>query len=390
MYRINISKLPELDEFLSENFLKGMLWAIVDYNYISLRKECVECFKTEEEAKKYKGSRLRGGKPSVLPLLPLYKIIHTLNKHQSDHEINIWSMHFDPDKIYKNWKSKNKELITTKTNFMNEKNLEHLKDNVKYLGFGEKLNEDLQKNLMEGKDFFQLKFTSEVNRKPFEAVLNFRKSESTGNYFLNSYQASQERTSGQRMAQTFYLDNGKGVTAKESYNLLEGRAVHKELENKEGQKYNAWLQLDFTNRDKRDNHEVKQYHSNYGYDLKEAVSKLAVAELKDPVKEKALMQSLEKGNIQAVTIEKDGFTHKMFIEANPQYKVVNLYDANMKRVQKENLSQYQAVVPTSETVTKEEQSQKQDQTKDKKRNLKNDMEGPAKKNSRSKKRSISI
>ena len=95
------------------------------------------------------------------------------------------------------------------------------------------------------------------------------------------------------------------------------------------------MQLDFENKDKHNNFEVKQFHENYGYDLKEAVGKYAIAELKDPEKEKALMQSLQKGNIQSVTIEKDGNTHKMFIEANPQFKSVTLYDGQMKRVQKE-------------------------------------------------------
>jgi hypothetical protein len=32
----------------------------------------------------------------------------------------------------------------------------------------------------------------------------------------------------------------------------------------------------------------------------------------------------------------------MFIEANPQYKSVHLYDGQMKRVQKENIEQYVA------------------------------------------------
>jgi hypothetical protein len=225
---------------------------------------------------------------------------------------------------------------------MNEKNYEHLKDNLKYLGFGEKLNEDLQKNLAEGKESFQLKYTAEINRKPFEAVLQFRRSDKSENYFLNSYQASLERSNGQRMGQHFYLNNGHGVTAKEAYNLLEGRAVHKELENKEGQKYPAWVQLDFSTRDKRDNYEIKQYHANYGYDLKAAVGKLAISELQDPEKEKGLLRSLEKGNVQAVTIEKEGMAHKMYVEANPQYKTVNLFDADFKRVQKESMHLYTA------------------------------------------------
>ncbi len=56
--------------------------------------------------------------------------------------------------------------------------------------------------------------------------------------------------------------------------MLEGRAVFKELSTKEGQAYKAWVQLDFENKDKHNNHEMKQFHENYGYDLKAATSNL--------------------------------------------------------------------------------------------------------------------
>jgi hypothetical protein len=43
---------------------------------------------------------------------------------------------------------------------MNEQNFEYLKDNIKYLGFGEKQNEIVEQHLKEGKETFQLKFTT--------------------------------------------------------------------------------------------------------------------------------------------------------------------------------------------------------------------------------------
>ena len=243
---------------------------------------------------------------------------------------------------------------------MNTENQTYLKDNIKYMGFGEKQNEALEQHLMEGKESFQLTINTEVNKKAFEATLNFRKSENSDMYFFNSYHANLQRSNGEKKEQTFYLHKGKGVTAKEAYNLLEGRAVHKELTNKEGVPYKAWIQLDFDKKDKNNNFEVKQYHENYGYDVKAAVSKYAVAELDGGEKEKALMQSLQKGNIQSVTIEKDGASHKMFIEANPQYKSVHLYDGQMKMVQKEALEQYQSHAQTQAPVVKQEQSNKPD------------------------------
>ena len=258
---------------------------------------------------------------------------------------------------------------------MNNDNFQYLKDNIKYMGFGENMYRELERNLGEGKAEFQLNFAAEINKKPFEATLNFRKSDSTDMYFFNNYNASLEKSNGEKNDQTFYLNKGKGVTAKEAYNLLDGRAVHKDLTTKEGQPYKAWIQLDFENKDKNNNFEVKQFHENYGYDLKAAVEKFAVADLNDPDKSKALMQSLEKGNVQSVTIEKDGNSHKMFMEADPHYKKVTMYDSNMKMVAKESLEQYKSGIDKGSKEVKEGQEN------DKKKDLKQESKpGHEKKN----------
>jgi len=123
---------------------------------------------------------------------------------------------------------------------MNNENLKYLTDNIKYMGFGENLKSELEKNMNEGKSAFQLHYQAEINKKPFEAILNFRKSDSTDMYFFNNYHASLERSNGERMEQTLYLNKGHGITAKEAYNLLDGRAVQKDLVTKEGQPYKAW------------------------------------------------------------------------------------------------------------------------------------------------------
>jgi hypothetical protein len=274
--------------------------------------------------------------------------------------------------------------------FMNDKNFEYLKDNIKYMGFGEKQNDALEQHLKQGKDSFQLTFNTEVNKKPFEAVLKFRKSDKSDMYFFNSYHASLERSNGEKVDQTFYLNNGKGVTAKEAYNLLEGRAVFKELSNKAGDPYKAWIQLDFENKDKNNNNEVKQYHENYGYEVKSAVGKYPIAELDGGEKEKALMQSLQKGNIQSVTFGENGDSKKMFIEANPQYKTLTVYDNQMKRMQKEDLSQYQSLQQSQGKEVKQEQKEelKPDKKKEVKQKIGDDLGGSKKKTSRKKGMSI--
>ncbi|NTS41931.1 hypothetical protein HRG84_13525 [Flavisolibacter sp. BT320] len=254
------------------------------------------------------------------------------NRHRIVHHFSV-----NPENII----TANQSYQQLKSSFMNEKNFEYLKDTLKYNGFGEGLAEALKEQMKAGAPAFHMSFEVEINKKAFSAVLSFRKSENTDMYFFNSYHATLRRSNGDVKDQAFYLNKGKGVTAKEAFNLLEGRVVYKELENREGQKYHAWLQIDFSKRDKSNNHELKQYHEAYGYDLKEALAKFPIRDIKEPDLRDILLASLQKGNLQAVAFEKEGGAVRMFVEANPQYKTVNLYDSELKRVTKEELQKYQ-------------------------------------------------
>ncbi len=281
--------------------------------------------------------------------------------------------------IPQNYRTQLINLKTKNENFMNNENLQYLSDNLKYMGFGENLKPELEKKLNEGKGEFQLHYNANINKKPFAVTMNFRKSETTDMYFFNNYHASLEKGKDEKAEQTFYLNKGKGVTGKEAFNLLDGRSVHKDLLTKEGQPYKAWMQLDFENKDKNNNFEVKQFHEKYGFDLKAAVEKFPITDMKEPDKEKALMQSLQKGNVQSVTIEKDGSSHKMFIEADPQFKKVNLYDSNMKLVVKESIEIYQSVGKIEASLAVKEE-QENDKKKDLKQDLKPEKEKVEKKN----------
>jgi len=219
---------------------------------------------------------------------------------------------------------------------MNENNLKYLQDSLKYHGFGETLNPELEKQLQKGETEFSLAHKTEVNKREIEASLHFKKSDSTDMYFFNKYDCKTKNESkGESVEQTFYINKGTGVTLKEAYNLLNGRAVHKELTSKEDQKYQAWIQLDLSAKDKNGNYERKQYHQNYGYDMKEALSYYPIKELLKEDDMRALVRSLEKGNVQMVTLETPGKDIRVFIEANPQYKSITVYDNKMQRLDKD-------------------------------------------------------
>ncbi|MEZ7506087.1 hypothetical protein [Flavobacterium sp. Arc2] len=44
------------------------------------------------------------------------------------------------------------------------------------------------------------------------------------------------------------------------------------------------------------------------------------------------MDSLKKGNLQSATFLKNGSEVRQFVEVNPQFKTINVYDTNIKRI----------------------------------------------------------
>ena len=234
---------------------------------------------------------------------------------------------------------------------MNEKNVMYLKDNLKYMGFGETLNDSLEAAVKEAKPDFQLTLNQKMNEGDLSATLHFRQSPSSGMYFFNSYEARLSRENGYQQSQQFYLNNGRGVTLKEAYNLLAGRSVLKELTSIEGVNYHAWLKIDFNQRKSENQHQVRQFHAEkYGFDLLAELSKLNLSPLTQE-KEQQLLQSLQKGNRQAASFIKDQKEELLFIEANPQFKTINISNGRgqyLSRSEKEHYTYQETSVVANE------------------------------------------
>jgi hypothetical protein len=217
---------------------------------------------------------------------------------------------------------------------MNTENAEFLKERLFFLGFGDKLAGELFKNIKAEKDQFQLAITAEFSKGDMkdkvDYKINFAKSKQGDMYFLNKYEATLKGDTPEKdKTQTFYLNKGNGVTAKEAYNMLDGRAVHKKLVDREDNPYQAWLQISFKEKDDKGNHKLDRYHQAYGFDLEKSLARYPIKELTTPEENASLKKSLEKGNIQSVTFLKDGKEEKMFVEANPRDRNVNVYNAQM-------------------------------------------------------------
>ncbi|MEB2782194.1 hypothetical protein U3A58_17510 [Algoriphagus sp. C2-6-M1] len=228
-----------------------------------------------------------------------------------------------------------------------KENIQELQERLKYSGFGETLNKELEKQIKAKKSDFELNMTKELGDKKLEYGLHFRKSDE-GRYYYNGFDAKLSTPEGKEQSQRFY--HNQGVSAKEAFNLLEGRAVFKSMFNKEGERYNAWLQLDLGSKDEKGQHPVTQYHQNYGFKLEDAVEKLLLTDMQGVDQRDLLHYSLKKGNIHQVGLEgRDG---KFLLEANPKYKTLNVYDTTGKRLKNDDLNKSQK----QETVETKRQS----------------------------------
>jgi len=217
--------------------------------------------------------------------------------------------------------------FTQKTNFMNQKNFEYLRDQVKFTGFGDGLENELKEKVQKQTSEFQITHNTKFGNDDLTASLHFKKSDQTDMYFFNRYQVSlMPEQSKDKMEQTFYINKEGSITLKEAYNLMNGRSVNKDLTNKEGQVYNAWMQMDFKQTDNNGNYKLKQFHQNYGYNLVSALEKHPIKELTNEPDKTRLVDSLQKGNRQSATFVQNGNEQKHFIEANPQFKTINIYD----------------------------------------------------------------
>lgn len=216
---------------------------------------------------------------------------------------------------------------------MNQENFDYLKNQVKFTGFGEGLEGQLKEKIQGQHPEFTLQHSAEYGQDKVNVTLHFRKSDEKDMYFFNKYDMSLKKSeAGEEMKQTFYVGKDNTFTFKEAYNLMDGRAVNKDLVNKQEEKYNSWVQLDRNDADEKGNFKVKHFHENYGYDLEAVLSKHKIKELGDDTDKGRLIDSLKKGNKQSVTFIKEGEEQKGFVQANPQYKSLKIFDGKGKEI----------------------------------------------------------
>lgn len=239
----------------------------------------------------------------------------------------------DLEKQLKNINNQNPNIMETQKDF---DQVQYLKDQLKYLGFGEgeKLHKDLEKAIRSSKTQFEIKTSSDKtlpeNKVGF--LLRFNKTDS-GGVFFNSYQATLNNEKNETIHHKFQVSKENTFTAKEAVNLLEGRAVKIEFDNpKKGEKEEAFVQFDF-NKPKTDNgnYYFQNFYQNYGVDTEKIIEKSNLI-FDQPEWKQNTMKSLEKGNVVKVKFEQGDKVVEGKAVLDPQNRNLKLYDNDMNRL----------------------------------------------------------
>ncbi|WP_254412122.1 hypothetical protein [Dyadobacter diqingensis] len=223
--------------------------------------------------------------------------------------------------------------ILQQVNQKHDSNLKELGDAMKKNGFGYAADQ-LSQHVSRGQKNFSIPLSHYINENE---KMNFNLSftrQQDGSYRFDQYQASLHKAKdpNQAVSQIFKTDAKDSINAKQAVNLLAGRAVMKEGSDFSGASKPKWIQLDFNDRDPSGNHKVKEFLHNYGFDLDKAAEKLIQKQNLSPESRQNLLEGLRKGEKQPVTITRGNVSVNLFIEANPQFKTLNLYDEQNKKL----------------------------------------------------------
>lgn len=205
-----------------------------------------------------------------------------------------------------------------------QKNNQALYDKVQRIGFRD-LSAQIEQQIKQDIEHFTVPVSYYVNEKErLDHELSFKKDQS-GQYQFEGYKANlfNESKPEENKSQYFKVEQENSIDTMQAYNLLAGRAVEKE---------SSWIQLDLNDKDTLGNHRIKEFHSGYGYDLQKALELLPLKEAENKNEAYKLTGSLKQGNRQPVTLIKNGNEYRFYIEANPQFKSVNIYDERSRKI----------------------------------------------------------
>lgn len=304
---------------------------------------------------------------------------------------------------------------------MNLNNLENLKQEMKALGFSDKLQVLMEEQMRNDIPQFHLNDSIAADKGQVEFTLHFKQSGQSDYYYLNRYEVAHNKGKGleegekymvivagadgkntvkrienlteaidhftsqtgtaelsvgkdpqhrkiysnkengkvnfvskefrnvyfnKPVTQNIWVDKGRGFTAQQSANLIQGRSVYRDdlVKYNSGESYKAWVKLDLEKgKDDRGNFQMQQFMDpQYGYDLKHVLNEFRIKELDDPSQRQKLEAELKNGDRALISTVKDGKDVKLQLEAVPRYGNLNFFTMDGKLEKRNQFEKVQA------------------------------------------------
>lgn len=223
-----------------------------------------------------------------------------------------------------------KPVVEIKNHIRNQKNLRKERENfhslhqqVQRIGFPD-LSKIIKAELEKGQKNFSIPIAYYINEKEkISHTLSFSR-DTSGGYQFEGYESCLRYEDAMKTESRHYfkIENEQRFSLEQSYNLLSGRSVERN---------GTWFQLDFNDRNALGNYPLKEFRAGYGYELEKILKSLPLKEPYSTAELQRLKESLAQGCREPVVLIKNSRENKFFIEANPQFKSINLYDQHQQK-----------------------------------------------------------
>ncbi len=218
-------------------------------------------------------------------------------------------------------------ILTGRMVKIEEKNMKQnthmLQEKLQRMGFSDVL-EKVQEKIGQGHSQFSVPvshFMDDQTRMDYKIAVV---AHGNGEYHIKGFEAAlfDRRKTADIKGRFFEQGQINGVDAIQAFHLLSGRSV--EMNGK-------WCQLDFNDRDENGNYLLKDYRTDQEYDLREKLKNLPLKDFGFDNQQK-LVDALKAGERKETTLILNGKEVKIFIEANPQFRTLTLYDEHAKKI----------------------------------------------------------
>lgn len=206
-----------------------------------------------------------------------------------------------------------------------EINFNLLNEKVQRIGFPD-LSEKIKNLIDKEQENFSVPLSYYINEKEkISHTLSFSKN-AEGHFELDGFKSSLQNNSAPEDSRDYYFKNGQETNFKlnEVYNLLSGRSVEHNQ---------SWFQLDFNDKDASGNYHLKEFRNEYAYDLEKTLKGVPLKEVSNQYEMEKLKNTLSQGERVSVVLIKNGRENQIYIEANPQFRSLNIYDQYFRKAE---------------------------------------------------------